>query len=76
MREALREIGAEIDLWRVAVKPGKPFLFGKRDQCADFRLPGIRCRLSSPFCNSCVPRLLQMMGATDLDLLSCSARLT
>jgi len=28
VREALREIGAEIDLWRVAVKPGKPFLFG------------------------------------------------
>ena len=25
VREALREIGAEIDLWRVAVKPGKPF---------------------------------------------------
>jgi molybdopterin molybdotransferase len=29
VREALGEIGAEIDLWRVAVKPGKPFLFGQ-----------------------------------------------
>ena len=40
VREALREIGAEIDLWRVAVKPGKPFLFGKRDRCLIFGLPG------------------------------------
>src|SRR4029077_5294194 len=28
VKEALREVGAKIDIWRVAVKPGKPFLFG------------------------------------------------
>jgi molybdopterin molybdotransferase len=30
VRPTLRAIGAEIDLWRVALKPGKPFLFGHR----------------------------------------------
>jgi molybdopterin molybdotransferase len=28
VKEALCELGAEIEIWRVAVKPGKPFLFG------------------------------------------------
>ena len=28
VKEALREVGAKIEVWRVAVKPGKPFLFG------------------------------------------------
>jgi len=28
VKEALREVGAKIDIWRVAIKPGKPFLFG------------------------------------------------
>jgi molybdopterin molybdotransferase len=29
VQEALRELGAKIEIWRVAVKPGKPFLFGR-----------------------------------------------
>jgi molybdopterin molybdotransferase len=28
----LRELGANIEIWRVAVKPGKPFLFGSIPQ--------------------------------------------
>ena len=28
VKEALRELGAKMEIWRVAVKPGKPFLFG------------------------------------------------
>jgi molybdopterin molybdotransferase len=28
VKEALRDLGAKIEIWRVAVKPGKPFLFG------------------------------------------------
>ena len=32
VKEALRELGAKIEIWRVAVKPGKPFLFGSIQQ--------------------------------------------
>ncbi len=32
VQEALRELGAKIEIWRVAVKPGKPFLFGRVEQ--------------------------------------------
>jgi molybdopterin molybdotransferase len=29
VKDALHELGAQIDIWRVAIKPGKPFLFGQ-----------------------------------------------
>ena len=32
VKEALRELGAKIEIWRVAIKPGKPFLFGSIPQ--------------------------------------------
>ena len=32
VREGLCELGAKIEIWRVAVKPGKPFLFGSIPQ--------------------------------------------
>jgi molybdopterin molybdotransferase len=31
VKEALGELGAKIEIWRVAIKPGKPFLFGSFD---------------------------------------------
>ena len=37
---ALRELGATVDLWRVAVKPGKPFLFARLGRQRIFGLPG------------------------------------
>ena len=40
VKPALRALGAEIDLWRVAIKPGKPFLFGRAATCSVFGLPG------------------------------------
>jgi len=76
VREALREIGAEIDLWRVVVKPGKPFLFGKRDRCLIFGLPGNPVSTFVTFLVFVRPALLRMMGATDLNLLRANARLT
>ena len=32
VKEALRDLGAQTDIWRVAIKPGKPFLFGRMQQ--------------------------------------------
>ena len=34
VKEALCDLGAKIEIWRVAVKPGKPFLFGQIEQDA------------------------------------------
>jgi molybdopterin molybdotransferase len=32
VKESLAELGANIEIWRVAIKPGKPFLFGSIPQ--------------------------------------------
>ena len=32
VKDALHDLGAQTDIWRVAIKPGKPFLFGRMQQ--------------------------------------------
>jgi molybdopterin molybdotransferase len=40
VRGALARAGAALDFWRVAMRPGKPFTFGRWGQAAVFGLPG------------------------------------
>jgi molybdopterin molybdotransferase len=40
VREALTSAGARLDFWRVAMRPGKPFTFGRWVRTAVFGLPG------------------------------------
>ncbi len=40
VRAALARAGARLDFWRVALRPGKPFAFGRWDRTAVFGLPG------------------------------------
>jgi len=40
VRAALEAAGARIDFWRVAMRPGKPFAFGRWGRAAVFGLPG------------------------------------
>src|SRR6266851_78109 len=65
VRPVLHELGAEIDLWRVAIKPGKPFLFGRAGKCAVFGLPGNPVSAFVTFLLLVRPALLKMMGAND-----------
>jgi molybdopterin molybdotransferase len=64
VRPVLQELGAEIDLWRVAIKPGKPFLFGRIGSCAVFGLPGNPVSAFVTFLILVRPALLKMMGAS------------
>lgn len=38
-KQVLAELG-QVDFWKVAIKPGKPFAFGKLNDCWFFGLPG------------------------------------
>jgi molybdopterin molybdotransferase len=76
VKDALRDLGAQIDIWRVAIKPGKPFLFGNIDKCAVFGLPGNPVSAFVTCLQFVRPAILKMMGATDLDLLQMPAKLT
>jgi molybdopterin molybdotransferase len=40
VHEALRQLGAEVALWRVAIRPGKPFLLARLGAQWIFGLPG------------------------------------
>jgi molybdopterin molybdotransferase len=68
VQQVLRELGARIDIWRVAIKPGKPFLFGHAGDCAVFGLPGNPVSAFITFLQLVRPAILKMMGATTFDL--------
>lgn len=63
VKPALRALGAEIDLWRVAIKPGKPFLFGGAGACRVFGLPGNPVSSFVTFLKFVRPALRKMAGA-------------
>ncbi len=76
VKDVLGELGAKIDIWRVAIKPGKPFLFGQLENCLVFGLPGNPVSAFVTFAVFVRPAILKMMGATDLDLPSTRTELT
>ncbi len=75
VKSALQSLGAKIDFWRVAIKPGKPFLFGHIDECDLFGLPGNPVSAFVTFLQLVRPAILKMMGTVKLDLLKVSAKL-
>jgi len=68
VQSTLRSLGAKIDIWRVAIKPGKPFLFGRAGESAVFGLPGNPVSTFVTFLQFVRPAILRMMGAANLDL--------
>ncbi|MDP9186417.1 MAG: molybdopterin molybdotransferase MoeA [Verrucomicrobiota bacterium] len=76
VQPTLRGLGAKIDIWRVAIKPGKPFLFGQLGSCFVFGLPGNPVSAFVTFLQFVRPAILRMMGANELDLLKMPAKLT
>jgi molybdopterin molybdotransferase len=78
VKPALTSVGVQTDLWRVSVKPGKPFLFGRAGQCAIFGLPGNPVSAFVTFLLFVRPAILRMMGAAEdaLSLPKYEAQLT
>ncbi len=58
---SLAELG-QVGFWKVAVKPGKPFAFGRIGQAWFFGLPGNPVAVMVTFRQLVRPALLQMMG--------------
>jgi molybdopterin molybdotransferase len=75
VKDALLELGAQIDIWRVAIKPGKPFLFGKLGDCLVFGLPGNPVSAFTTLLQFVRPAILRMMGAANVDLPQVLAKL-
>lgn len=68
VKPALKQLGIEPDLWRVRVKPGKPFLFAKGPQSFVFGLPGNPVSSFVTFSLFVRPALLRLMGASEAEI--------
>src|SRR5438094_3359361 len=75
-KDTLHELGTPLAIWRVAIKPGKPFLFGQLNECAVFGLPGNPVSAFVTFLQFVRPAILKLMGATNLTLPRVPAKLT
>ncbi len=75
VQATLRSLGAKIDVWRVAIKPGKPFLFGEAGGCAVFGLPGNPVSAFVTFLQFVRPAILTMMSANNIALPKTPVRL-
>jgi molybdopterin molybdotransferase len=62
VKSTLKKLGCEIELWRVAVRPGKPFLFGRLESTWVFGLPGNPVSAFVTFVLFVRPALLAMQG--------------
>ncbi len=74
IKPALLQLGIPPDLWRVKVKPGKPFLFAKTTRASDgrpvliFGLPGNPASSFVAYQLFVRPALLRWMGAGDVSM--------
>jgi molybdopterin molybdotransferase len=67
VRAALAEAGVTLELWKVAMKPGKPFSFGTGNHTAVFGLPGNPVSTVVGFELFVRPALLAMQGARTVE---------
>jgi len=68
VKPALKRLGLEPDLWRVKVKPGKPFLFAKSSRAFVFGLPGNPVSSFVAFLLFVRPAMLRLMGACEAEI--------
>lgn len=66
VRTAVERLGS-LQLWKLAIKPGKPFSFGRVQGRPFFGLPGNPVAVFVTFVMLVRPALLRLMGATRLE---------
>ena len=73
VKDVLAELGCEQRFWKVAMRPGKPFVFGVRGEKLVFGLPGNPVSAAVTFLVLVRPALLKLRGLVTLDLPSLQA---
>ena len=76
VRAALEQMGGELNFWKVAIKPGKPFVFGRVGRKFLFGLPGNPVSALVTFLLLVRPALSRMQGACEPGLSQCPGTLT
>jgi molybdopterin molybdotransferase len=65
VQDALRSLGVELDFWQIAMRPGKPLMFGRRDNTLVFGLPGNPVSALVTGSVVLMPALRNLLGAQD-----------
>ena len=65
MQEALKSLGVEIDFWKIAMRPGKPLMFGRHGKTLIFGLPGNPVSAFVTGLVMVLPALRQFAGQTE-----------
>lgn len=65
VQTAFQEIGGTVDFWKLAIRPGKPFLFGRRNSKLLFGLPGNPVSTAVSFYVLVRPALIKIQGGND-----------
>jgi molybdopterin molybdotransferase len=68
LKRAFEQIGGSLEFWKVAIKPGRPFVFGRLQGKLLFGLPGNPVSALVTFLLLVRPALLRWQGATDVSL--------
>ena len=76
VKQAFENLGGTLDFWRVAIRPGKPFVFGQCQNKCLFGLPGNPVSAMVTFLLLARPALLKMQGAREFGLRSQPGLLT
>jgi molybdopterin molybdotransferase len=73
VKDVLTELGCEQKFWKIAMRPGKPIVFGTREEKLVFGLPGNPVSAAVTFLMLVRPALLKMRGLAEIELPSVSA---
>jgi molybdopterin molybdotransferase len=65
VQEALRSLGVDLDFWKLAMRPGKPLMFGRRGTTLVFGLPGNPVSALVTATVIVLPALRKLLGQTD-----------
>lgn len=68
IKDAFAKIGGTLEIWKIAMRPGKPFVFGTLGEKLLFGLPGNPVSAFVTFLLLVRPALLKAQGAADLQL--------
>lgn len=68
LKQAFSEIGGDLQFWKIAIRPGRPFVFGRHSAKFLFGLPGNPISAFVTFLLLVRPALLRWQGAKDVSL--------
>ena len=68
VKAAFEKLGGALEFWKVSIRPGKPFVFGRRGEKFLFGLPGNPVSALVTFLVLVRPALLHWQGATAVEL--------